>query len=159
MIEGFEAAISVLIEKVTICELYAGIYVGVQGSTELQRMLSSALPEFYAAVIVLVVKARTYFEAGGTNTYYLEYQMYKIMLNRPPPAMRKFTSTLKSFNVEFQPLIEEINTKEDLMSKCASAATMDRIRGMILHGVGCDSIDFNSSVQRSKVLSKILRYN
>ena len=137
MIEGFEAAISVLIEKVTICELYAGIYVGVQGSTELQRMLSSTLPEFYATVIVFVVKARSYFEGGGTsNTYCLGYQVFKIchetMLNRPSSVMRKFESTLKSFNSEFQPLIEEMNTKEEAVSKCANAATMDRIRGMIL---------------------------
>ena len=73
MIEGFEAAIAVLIEKVTMCEFYAGIYVGVQlpspsGSTQIQKMLSSALPEFYAVVIVFVVKARSYFEDGGMKT-------------------------------------------------------------------------------------------
>ena len=78
MIEGFEAAIAVLIEKVTMCEFYAGIYVGVQlpsGSAELQRILSSALPEFYAAVIVFVVKARSYFEAGGTNIYKICHEL------------------------------------------------------------------------------------
>ena len=73
MIEGFEAAIEVLIEKVTMCEFYAGIYVGVQLPSGSKDMLSSALPEFYATVIVFVVKARSYFEAGGTNTYYLGY--------------------------------------------------------------------------------------
>ena len=78
MIEGFEAAIAVLIEKVTMCEFYAGIYIGVRlpsGSAELQRMLSSALPEFYAAVIVFVVKARSYFATGGTNTYKTKHVM------------------------------------------------------------------------------------
>ena len=78
MIEGFEAAIAVLIEKVTMCEFYAGIYVGVQlpsGSAELQKMLSSALPGLYAAVIVFVVKARSYFEDGGTKPYYIRYVM------------------------------------------------------------------------------------
>ena len=64
-----------LIEQVTICEFYAGIYAGTQlpsgpsGSTadsqQLQCMLDSALPEFYAAVIVFAVKARSYFEARG----------------------------------------------------------------------------------------------
>ena len=144
MIEGFESAIAVLVEKVTMCEFYAGTYVGVQlpsGSAELQRMLSSALPEFYATVIVFVVKARSYFEAGSTNTYYLEYHCHKIMLNKPSSAMKKFTSTLKSFNIEFQPLIEEMNTKEEVVSKYAGAATMDRIRGTILwiHVGGYDS--------------------
>ena len=44
--------------------------------------------------------------------------------------MKKFASTLKSFDIEFQPFIEEINTKEGVILKCADAATMDRIRGM-----------------------------
>ena len=76
IIEGLEEAIAVLIEKVTVCEFYAGIYAGVPlplGSTadsESQRMLDSALPELYAAVIVFVVKACTYFEAGGTYVIY-----------------------------------------------------------------------------------------
>ena len=53
------------------------------------------------------------------------------MLN-PPSAMKKFTSTLKSFNYKFQPLIEEMNKKEEVISKCAIGTTMDRIKGMIL---------------------------
>ena len=77
IIEGFEVAIALLIEKVAICELYAGIYSGVplpSGSAadreELQSMLDSALPGLYAAVIVFGVKVRSYFEATGTYTIY-----------------------------------------------------------------------------------------
>lgn len=70
MIEGFEVAIAVLLEKVNICEFYAEMCSGVRLSTEdssqLEDMLDSALPELYAAVIVFAVKARTYFEARGT---------------------------------------------------------------------------------------------
>ena len=72
-IEGFEVAIALLLEKISICEFYAGIYIGVPlssqpitNSLQLQSMLDSALPELYAAVIVFAVKARTYFEARGT---------------------------------------------------------------------------------------------
>ena len=78
MIEGFEAAIAVLIEKVMICECYAGIFGGAPlpaGPPELKSMLNSALPGFYAAVIVFVVKACSYFEAEGTNTAYLKHVM------------------------------------------------------------------------------------
>ena len=57
--------------------------------------------------------------------------------------MGGFASTSKSFNIEFQPLIEEMNTKEEVVSKCASLATMDRIRGMTFRGVG-----YNSTKQR-----------
>ena len=71
MIEGFEAAIEVLIEKVTMCEFYSRTFVGVQLPSEpkeLQSILCSALPAFYATVIVFVVEARSYFEGGGMNT-------------------------------------------------------------------------------------------
>ena len=39
-------------------------------SLQRQRMLDSALPELYAAVVVFAVKARTYFEARGTYLIY-----------------------------------------------------------------------------------------
>ena len=73
--EGFEVAIATLLEKMSICEFYSGIYNRVPvpspsqstaNSSQLQGMLDSALPELYAAVIVLSVKARTYFEDKGT---------------------------------------------------------------------------------------------
>ena len=70
-IEGFEVAIATILEKMSICEVYAEIYIGVQlpatNSLQLQSKLDSALPELYAAVIVFAVKARTYFEARGQN--------------------------------------------------------------------------------------------
>lgn len=44
--------------------------------------------------------------------------------------MTKIASTLKSFNAAFQPLLDEINIKEEAISKYAGAATMERIRGM-----------------------------
>lgn len=75
LVEGLEAAIAVLVEKVTICEFYAGIYVGIplqetisvstslpSGSTPDCLQLQIMLPDLYAAVIVFVVKARSYFE-------------------------------------------------------------------------------------------------
>ena len=73
-IEGFEVAIAALLEKMSICEFYAGIYTGVSllspsqstaNNLQPQTMRDSVLPELYAAVIVFSVKARTYFEARG----------------------------------------------------------------------------------------------
>ena len=43
--------------------------------------------------------------------------------------MKKIACTLESFKIRFQPLIDEINTKEEVISKCAGAANMQRIRG------------------------------
>ena len=47
----------------------------------------------------------------------------------------KFASTLKSFDIEFQPFIDEINAKEGAIRECADAATMERIRSIILQMV------------------------
>ena len=73
--ESLEAAIAVLLEQMAISEFCAGIYAAFPSqpiaSPQLQRTLDSALPELYAAVIVFVVKARTYFEAGGAFVSYL----------------------------------------------------------------------------------------
>ena len=47
--------------------------------------------------------------------------------------MKKLAITLKTFEIEFQPFIEEINAKEGVIRQCADAATMDRIRSMVSH--------------------------
>ena len=65
-----------LVEKISLCESYAGIYSGVplrsqstEHNLQLQVLLDSALPELYAAVIVFEAKARTYFEARGRSVH------------------------------------------------------------------------------------------
>ena len=78
VIEGLEVAIAALLQKMSICEFYAGIYFGValqsiEDEPQLQRILDCALPEVYAAVIVFTVKARDYFEAGSTYVLSLGY--------------------------------------------------------------------------------------
>ena len=52
---------------------------------------------------------------------------------KPKPGIGKFVNALHSFDVEFQPFIEEINAKECVIREFADAATMERIRSMILH--------------------------
>ena len=44
--------------------------------------------------------------------------------------MKKFTSKLKPFDVEFQPFVEEISAKEGVIRRHADAATMERMRSM-----------------------------
>lgn len=135
VIEGLEVAIATLLEKMSICEFYADIYAGAllpsqstANSQQLQSIRDSALPQLYAAVIVFAVKARTYFEAGSTYaSYELQYNVIQIMLNRKS-GITKFATTFD----EFQPFIEEINTKEGVIRECADAATMDRIKSIIL---------------------------
>lgn len=79
VLEGFEVAIVGLLEKMAMCEFYAGIQYKVPldpQSTEnrqrLQTMLDSTLSGLYAAVIVFTVKAQTYyFKAGGMCIEYI----------------------------------------------------------------------------------------
>ncbi|KAF8421777.1 ankyrin repeat-containing domain protein [Tirmania nivea] len=66
-----------------------------------------ALPEFYAAVIVFVIKARQYFEARW---------------------LKKAVDMLKPFAIEFQLFIDDITGKEKVVQECANMATMERIR-------------------------------
>lgn len=46
--------------------------------------------------------------------------------------MKKFGTTLKSFDIEFQPFVNEIKEKERIIREYADAATMERIRSMML---------------------------
>ena len=99
-----------------------------EGCVRIQGKLDSALPELYASVIVFTIKARTYFEARGTCS------IPHMLLNyaKPKSGGGKFAVALKSFDIEFRPFIEEINAKERAIQEYADAATMERIRSMIL---------------------------
>ena len=139
VIEGFEVAIAALLEKVFICEFYAGIYIGVPLSSrstasgqQLQSMQDFGLPELYAAIIVFSVKAHTYFEARGTYII-----LYAKVLNcsNSKLGIARITNTLKPFDIVFQPFIEEINAKERAIREYADAASMERIRSTILYMV------------------------
>ena len=58
---------------------------------------------------------------------------YLLYYAKPISGLKKLASMLQSFEIEFQPFIEEIDAKEGVILKYADAATMERIRGMILH--------------------------
>ena len=45
--------------------------------------------------------------------------------------IKKLASAMGSWNIEFQPLVDEINTKEGDIAKYAGAATMQRVKGMV----------------------------
>ena len=46
-------------------------------------------------------------------------------------GIKTVANIFKSFDIEFQPFIEEINAKEGVIREYADAATMERIRSMI----------------------------
>ena len=44
---------------------------------------------------------------------------------------KKFSTTLKSYDIVFRPLIQEISAKEEVIREYADAATMGRVRRML----------------------------
>ena len=71
--------------------------------------------------------------------------------------MKKLTNALKSFDIEFQPFIEEINAKEGAIREYADAVTMERVRSK--YGAICrDSVEVKSNAceQVLRVFSRIL---
>ena len=74
-------------------------------------------------------------------------------------GIQKLAKPLKSFDLEFQPFIEEINAKERVIRDCADAATMERVRSKystFSHRVGYNRIKSNAFVQVLRVFSRIL---
>ena len=64
---------------------------------------------------------------------------------------------LKSFDIEFQPFIEEINVKEGVIQKFADAATMNRVRGKYGSTYrGDNKAKSNACTQVLRVLSRRL---
>ncbi|KAF8543709.1 hypothetical protein BDD12DRAFT_801858 [Trichophaea hybrida] len=61
-VESLETAMETILTKMAACEFYASLY-----AESLQENLGSALPEFYAAVLVFSVKAKGYFAPPTTT--------------------------------------------------------------------------------------------
>ena len=47
-------------------------------------------------------------------------------------GLQKLANILQPFDIEFPPFIEEMDTKVAVIRECADAATMERIKGIIL---------------------------
>jgi len=88
-IESLEAAIETIVSKMAICEFYANVYVETiqmgltlasdQMTRRLQESLDSALPQFYAAVLVFSAKARQYFDPSNTGGWLSAWGAYCMM--------------------------------------------------------------------------------
>ena len=62
----------------------------------------------------------------------MSYVLYRVYTYaKQKTGVTKLANTLKAFDIEFQPFIEEISGKERAIQEYADAATMERIRGII----------------------------
>lgn len=66
-LEALEAALEIITTTMANCEFYASIYSNSQESASLQSRFQSALPEFFATVLVFSVKAKGYFAPSSTS--------------------------------------------------------------------------------------------
>jgi len=85
IIESLEAAMETIIEKMAECEFYASIYAESlqvtlsthQATLSFKESSDSALPEFYAAVVVFSVKAKAYFASTAVGAFcFVHHDMY-----------------------------------------------------------------------------------
>ena len=68
-IESIEVALATIVEKSAVCDFYAITYAetlkvtldSASATQAFENTVSSALPEFYAAVCIFIIKAKQYF--------------------------------------------------------------------------------------------------
>ena len=107
--ESLEAAAETIVAKMAICEFYANVYAetGIALSSDqmtcrLQQSLDSALPEFYAAVLVFSAKARQYFDPSNSGNYLSHRSLQKSVLTSAKySVVAKIGNMLKPFANEF----------------------------------------------------------
>ncbi|KAI5793479.1 hypothetical protein FPQ18DRAFT_332387 [Pyronema domesticum] len=114
-VEKLEAALKSIINSMANCEFYANIYTEALNvcfrtpSTSIAwvEKLESALPQFYAAILVFAVKAKRYFT---------------------PSTRGKFTNPLKPFATTLQTYLDNVDKTERAMKELAGMATMQGVK-------------------------------
>ncbi|KAF8242724.1 hypothetical protein K440DRAFT_564475, partial [Wilcoxina mikolae CBS 423.85] len=118
-VEKIDEALKNIAMAMANCEFYAGIYVDalnvrfreLQTSTVWKEKIETALPQFYAAIIVFAVKAKGYFNPSNS-------------------VGGKLTNHLKPFATTLEEYLNEIDEKEKAMKELASMATMAGVQDL-----------------------------
>ena len=116
-------------------QFYASMYVGSlrmdldsHGTTEaFRKSMRSALPEFYAGVLVFSTRAKGYFLPLGSGE--LPCPSYGNRLYFLTVHLAKLTNYLEPFSIILGPCLQEIDAKRRRLECFASMATMERIKG------------------------------
>ncbi|KAF8535469.1 hypothetical protein BDD12DRAFT_892769 [Trichophaea hybrida] len=119
-LNSLEEAMDTITTKMADCEFYANLYAeSLQVTLDSDRTTAafregteSALPEFYAAVLVFSVKAKAYFRPSGSA---------------------KVTNYLKPFSVSLKPFLDEIEKSEKRIREFADMATMEKVKSNSEH--------------------------
>ena len=120
-------------------QFYASVYVGSlqidfnsDGTTEaFRKSMNSALPEFYAAVLVFSTRAKGYFLPIGSGEQPCSRSDPLCLLPVLTRHLAKLTNHLEPFSITLGPCIQEIDTSRQKLERFASMATMERIKGRV----------------------------
>ena len=120
-------------------QFYASVFVGClqldldshAAAEAFMKSMKSALPEFYAAVLVFSTRARGYFLPLGSGeapclsyTDRLFCMLYVLTLHQA-----KLTNYLEPFSITLEPCLQEIDANRKKLERLASMSTMERIKG------------------------------
>ncbi|CAG8772684.1 16347_t:CDS:2, partial [Acaulospora colombiana] len=114
-VEMLEGALKTIAVSMANCEFYASIFTEAldrqftsPGTTlGWEKQLETALPEFYAAVLVFSIKLRGYFM---------------------PLHLGRFANPFKPFSESFRLHLTKIENKEKILKQLATMATMESVK-------------------------------
>jgi hypothetical protein len=123
-----------IIVKMAECEFYASIYAeslqvtlsSHQTTLSFEESSYSALPEFYAAVVVFSVKAKAYFASTAVGeSSFLRGDIHRLIY------LARLAKPLTPFSILFQPYLDKIDESQSVVRGLAEMATMQRTKGML----------------------------
>ncbi|PVF92910.1 hypothetical protein CPB86DRAFT_145103 [Serendipita vermifera] len=110
-----EDALRTIAVSMANCEFYASIFADAlhrqftssETSAAWEKQLETALPEFYAAVIIFSIKVKGYFISSTTG---------------------RMANSFKPFSIAFRAHLEQIENKEKRLKELAGMATMEGVK-------------------------------
>ena len=116
-------------------QFYASLYLGAlemnldshETTVAFRISMKSALPEFYAAVLVFSTKAKGYFQPLGLGG--LPCPDRHSLLRVLTFHLANITNCLEPFSITLEPCLQEIEANRQKLERFASMATMERTKG------------------------------
>ena len=119
-------------------QFYASVYVGslqvdldsYRTTEAFRKSMNSALPEFYAAVLVFSTRARGYFKPSGLVEPPCPPLGNRLrLLHVLTLHLAKLTNYVKPFSIALGPCLQGIDATKGKLERLASMAAMERIKG------------------------------
>ena len=134
-LKTLQEAMNTVVINMAESQFYASVYAGSlqvdldsdETMEAFRKSMRSALPEFYAAVLVFSTKAKGYFLPLGSGELPCPPQGDRLCLLTLHLA--KLTNYLEPFSIALGPCLQEIDGSRRRLERFASMASMERIKG------------------------------